>query len=146
MFFQKRGIIVVRMYIVILYSSSPPAISQTSIHVGNACAFFTITSSRDPLIPTKSVPECQILVPETPIFTLELHIVPEPPIFEYVAAHTYHDVGWTPPPPRPPPLPPGGRHRAFTPMSKHNLVRIALNHWGICIVNDENSYFPSDVL
>ena len=75
--------------------SSPPAVkqsaSQMSIH-GQRMRIFTTSSSRDPTIPTKSVPECSILVPETPIFTLEL--VPEPPLFT---------LRWHMPPP-----PPGG--------------------------------------
>ena len=35
-----------------------------------------------------------MLVPKTPIFTLEL--VPKPPIFYFAVAHAYHNVGKCP--------------------------------------------------
>ena len=57
--------------------------SQMHPSIGNACTFFTISSSRDPLIAAKSAPE-------TPIFMLEL--APEPPIFHFATAHTYQKV------------------------------------------------------
>ena len=52
--------------------------------MSNACTFYITSSSRDPLIPTNSIPECPILVPETPIFTLE-H-------FAVAYIYTYHNV------------------------------------------------------
>ena len=40
------------------------------------------------------------LVPETPIFTLDRELVPEPlPFFHFASAHTYQNLGWVPPPP-----------------------------------------------
>ena len=40
------------------------------------------------------------LVPEPRVFTLDRELVPEPwPIFHFAAAHTYHNLGWVPPPP-----------------------------------------------
>ena len=43
------------------------------------------------------------LVPETPIFTLDRELVPEPlPFFHFAVAHTYQNLGWVAPPPPPP--------------------------------------------
>ena len=60
---------------------------------------FTTSNSRDPLIPTKSVSECPILVPGTPMFTLSL--VLDPGIFHFTVAHIKMWDECPPPPPDP---------------------------------------------
>ena len=68
---------------------------------GQHMHIFTISSSRDPppppLIPTKSVPEGPILVPETNCHARACSGTPS--LFHFAAAHTYQTVGWMPPPP-----------------------------------------------
>ena len=81
--------------------SSPPAASQMHPSMGNARPLPQYLVPETPVIPTKSVPECPILLPDTPIFTLEL--VPEPRIFHFDAVHNYQNEMWVPRPPPPPP-------------------------------------------
>ena len=54
--------------------------SQTRPSMGNACAFFTISCSRDPH------------------FHARARSAGPPPHFHFAAAHTYQTVGWCPPP------------------------------------------------
>ena len=64
--------------------------SQTHPSMGNACAFFTISSSRDPLLSLQ-------VSSGDPHFHARPRSgdspPPPPPIFHFAAAHTYQNVG-----------------------------------------------------
>ena len=79
----------VSSYILQFIAARGQPVCQPEVHSWATFAQFSqYLVPETPLIPTKSIPECPILVTETPIiFTLKL--VPEPPIFYFAVAHTF---------------------------------------------------------
>ena len=92
---------IISVQAIITYNSSRPRPARMPTRrptMGNARAFFTIFTRRAPPPPlfkqSHSIPQCPILVLETPIFRLKL--VPEPPILYFAVAHAYPPPPYTP--------------------------------------------------